>query len=811
MSSSITFPVTGMSCASCQAHVQRALAQEPGVVDAVVNLVTGTAHVDFDPAITSGDRLVEAVQATGYGAEVPADNSSAADELIDQGRTHDAAIAVLRRQVLVSVAAGIIAMVASIPLMLHAQAHGIGTVDPFMRWTMRIFAPMIERWAPWLAEIPDALVTYGLLALTLVVMVWAGRRFYAGAWAAARRRTANMNTLVALGTGAAFLYSAVATVVPQFFIAHHVAPDVYYEAVIIIIALVLAGNLLEARATRQTSAALRHLIMLQPPTARVVDEGGEREQQVESLQPGTIVVVRPGERIPVDGEIMSGASFVDESMLTGEPMPVEKSVGSRVVGGTVNRTGTFQYRATTLGAEGTLARIVQLMREAQNTRAPIQQLADRVSAVFVPVVVAIAVLTAGVWVMVGGPGAIVRALAAAVAVLVIACPCAMGLAVPTALMVATGKGAELGVLIKGSEALQRTSALDTVVLDKTGTITEGHPAVTDIELAAEAMPVAAVAGVAVQGGDEAPSLNAERDASWIGESAPTDALLAIVAAVEHASEHPLAEAIVRAARAQGLALPVVEQFAAVPGRGAFGVVDGRSVVVGNRALLAEWAIDATPLTTRADELAGAGRTVVYVAVDGMLRGLIAITDPVRAHSTRAIERLRQMDLAVVMLSGDTERAARAVAREVGIDEVVAGVLPEGKVAAIKRLQDAGHTVAMVGDGINDAPALAQADVGIAIGSAADVSLEACDVALMRNDLTGVAEAIRLSRRTMRTMRQNLFWALVYNLVGIPIAAGVLYPTFGILLSPILASSAMAFSSVSVVSNSLRLRGFHGAA
>ncbi len=602
-----------------------------------------------------------------------------------------------------------------------------------------------------------------------------------------------------------------AIVVLLFFIAHHVAPDVYYEAVIIIIALVLAGNLLEARATRQTSAALRHLIMLQPPTARVVDEGGEREQQVESLQPGTIVVVRPGERIPVDGEIMSGASFVDESMLTGEPMPVEKSVGSRVIGGTVNRTGTFQYRATTLGAEGTLARIVQLMREAQNTRAPIQQLADRVSAVFVPVVVAIAVLTAGVWVMVGGPGAIVRALAAAVAVLVIACPCAMGLAVPTALMVATGKGAELGVLIKGSEALQRTSALDTVVLDKTGTITEGYPAVTDIELAAEAMQVAAVAGVAVQGGDEAPLLNAERDASWIGESAPTDALLAIVAAVEHASEHPLAEAIVRAARAQGLALPVVEQFAAVPGRGAFGVVDGRSVVVGNRALLADWAIDATPLTTRADELAGAGRTVVYVAVDGTLRGLIAIADPVRDHSTRAIERLRQMNLAVVMLSGDTERAARAVAREVGIDEVVAGVLPEGKVAAIKRLQDAGHTVAMVGDGINDAPALAQADVGIAIGSAADVSLEACDVALMRNDLTGVADAIRLSRRTMRTMRQNLFWALVYNLVGIPIAAGVLYPTFGILLSPILASSAMAFSSVSVVSNSLRLRGFHGAA
>ncbi len=809
MSSSLTFPVTGMSCASCQAHVQRALAQEPGVVDAVVNLVTGTARVDFDPAITSRDRLVEAVRATGYGAELPVDTRSAAEELVDQGRTHDAAIAALRRQVLVSVLAGVLAMVASVPLMLRAQAHGVSEVDPFMRWTMRVFGPIAER-VPGLAAIPDGVVTYGLLALTLFVMAWAGRRFYIGAWAAARRGTANMNTLVALGTGAAFLYSAVATIVPQFFIAHHVAPDVYYEAVIMIIALVLAGNLLEARATRHTTAALRHLIMLQPPSARVIDEAGEHDLGVESLRPGAIVVVRPGERVPVDGQIISGASFVDESMLTGESMPVEKTVGSRVIGGTINRTGVFRYRATTLGADSTLAHIVQLMREAQNTRAPIQQLADRVSAVFVPVVVVIAGLTAAVWLVAGGPGGIVRAVAAAVAVLVIACPCAMGLAVPTALMVATGKGAELGVLIKGSEALQRTSALDTVVLDKTGTITQGRPAVTDIELADVDVQIAAGAHVASPAGEMA-ILHPERRASWVAETSPADVLLAMVAGVEHASEHPLAEAIVRAAQARGLALPVVDQFEAVPGRGALGIVDGRSVVVGNRALLAEWAIDAAPLVPRAEELAAAGRTVVYVAVDGALRGLIAIADPVRDSSRRAIDQLRQMGLTVVMLSGDTERTARAVAREVGIDRLVAGVLPDGKVAAVKRLQDAHHAVAMVGDGINDAPALAQADVGIAIGSAADVSLEACDVALMRNDLLGVADAIRLSRRAMRTMRQNLFWALVYNLVGIPIAAGVLYPAFGILLSPILASSAMAFSSVSVVSNSLRLRGFRGTA
>ncbi len=826
MAVSLTFPVTGMSCASCQAHVQHALAQEPGVATASVNLLTATAHVEFDPDTTSPDRLIAAVRDSGYGADLPVATDSASDELAEQERARDAELKALRRQVAVSVAAGVIAMVLSVPLMGRTQSYGIRDADPFVRWMMDVVAPGTTRWLPGLATIPVGVVTYTLLALTLFVMAWAGRQFYVGAWAAARHRTANMNTLVALGTGAAFLYSAVATIAPQFFTAHHVAPDVYYEAVIIIIALVLVGNLLEARATRRTAAALHHLITLQPPTARVVDGSVEREVPVQSLQPGAIVVVRPGERVPVDGEIVSGASAIDESMLTGESMPVDKTVGSRVIGGTVNRTGSFRYRATTLGAASTLARIVQLMRDAQNTRAPIQRLADRVSAVFVPVVVIIAVVTAITWIVVGGPTGVVQGVAAAVAVLVIACPCAMGLAVPTALMVATGKGAELGVLIKGSETLQRAGSVDTVVLDKTGTITEGRPAVTDIVLAdtwvtARARTTDLLVGAAqtsrartalpVLGSGAPAATHATPGASRRSYATPSDAFLSFVAAVEHASEHPLADAIVQAARARGLAIPAVEQFEAVPGRGAMGIVEDRPVLVGNLRFLEEWAIDVTPLVSRATPLTTAGQTVVYAAIDGAAAGLLAVADPIRPGAAKAVARLRSLGLDVVMLSGDTEATARAVGAAVGIDRVVAGMLPADKVAEVKRLQAAHHSVAMVGDGINDAPALAQADVGIAVGSGTDVSIEASDIALLRNELMGVADAVRLSRRTMRTMRQNLFWAFVYNLVGVPIAAGVLYPAFGILLSPILASAAMAFSSVSVVSNSLRLRRFHATA
>jgi Cu+-exporting ATPase len=622
---------------------------------------------------------------------------------------------------------------------------------------------------------------------TLGVMLWAGRHFYTRAWAAFRHHSADMNTLVAVGTGAAFLYSVVATVAPRFFTSRGVAPDVYYEAVILIIALILTGNAFEARAKRQTSAALRALVDLQPTTARVVRDGQEVDVPVEDVTRDETVVVRPGERVPVDGQIVGGQSAVDESMLTGESLPVKKGVGDRVIGGTINKTGSFRYTATTLGADSMLAQIVRLMRDAQGSRAPIQALADRVSGVFVPVVLSIAIATFVAWFIAAETAPAVRAFAAAVAVLIIACPCAMGLAVPTAVMVATGKGAELGVLIKGGEALQRAGDVTTVVLDKTGTVTEGRPTVTDVVLHAAA-PVAVALATAPANGPDAEA-----------------ALLRLVASLETASEHPLADAVVRHARERGLALATPDAFESLTGRGAVGVVDGSALAVGNAALMADYAIDVTPLRAEADRLAGEGKTPMYVGADGALVGLVAVADPIRATSREAIGRLRAMGLDVVMLTGDNERTAGAIAREAGIDRVVAGVLPDGKVAEITRLQAEGRVVAMVGDGVNDAPALAQADVGMAVGTGTDIAAEAADVVLMRGDLRSAGQAIELSRRTMRTMKQNLFWAFVYNVVGIPIAAGLLYPAFGLLLSPILASAAMAFSSVSVVTNSLRLR------
>jgi len=494
------------------------------------------------------------------------------------------------------------------------------------------------------------------------------------------------------------------------------------------------------------------------------------------------VIVRPGERIPVDGEILAGSSAVDESMLTGESMPVTKGVGDRVIGGAMNTTGAFRYRATTLGGDSVLAQIVKLMRDAQGSRAPIQRLADRISGIFVPIVLSLAVVTFVVWFIAAEQAPAVRAFAAAVAVLIIACPCAMGLAVPTAVMVATGKGAELGVLIKGGEALQRAGAVTTVVLDKTGTVTEGKPAVTDIVLAA--------------------------DGAFVHREA---LLLQLVASLESRSEHPLAGAIVRYATARGLSVVEPDTFASQTGRGAIGVVNeagvSYAIAVGNAELLAEYAVSTTPLQEQVDRLAADGKTPLFVVVDGVLAGLIAVADPIKASSRDAVAQLQAMGLEVVMLTGDHQRTASAVARLAGIDRVVAGVLPAGKVAEIARLQVTGRVVAMIGDGINDAPALAQADVGMAIGTGTDIAIDAGDIVLMRGDLRTAAQAIALARRTMRTMQQNLFWAFVYNVIGIPVAAGVLYPAFGLMLSPILASAAMAFSSVSVVSNSLRLRRF----
>ncbi|HSU96107.1 MAG TPA: heavy metal translocating P-type ATPase [Gemmatimonadaceae bacterium] len=781
--SAIRIPVSGMTCAACQSHVQRALESEPGVIDASVNLMMNSADVSYDPAVVTPDRLVAAIVDSGYGAELASPDQTAFEEQEAREEAQTEEFRDLRLKAIVSGIVAVIAMLLSMPLM-QANAmvvHG-PVADPFMRWVMTSLTPALQTVAPWAYAIDPQVLSYGLLVVTLGIMVWAGRRFYTGAWNGLRHRTSDMNTLIAVGTGAAFIYSTIATVAPGFFISHGVAPDVYYEAVVFIIALILTGNAFEARAKRQTAGALRALVDLQPKNARVLRGGEEVDVPVESIQHGETIVVRPGERVPVDGQIISGHSAVDESMLTGESLPVEKTAGDRVIGGTINRTGSFRYAATSLGQNSVLAQIVRLMRDAQSSRAPIQRLADRVSAVFVPVVIALAVVTFIVWFAVvsahGGPAPLVRAFAASVAVLIIACPCAMGLAVPTAVMVASGRGAALGILIKGGEALQRAADVTTVVLDKTGTVTEGRPSVTDVVL---------------------------RPADDGGAAIDRVEFLRLVASIEAQSEHPLAEAILQYAREQNVRGTTPEAFQSVTGQGALGSVGGTAVIVGNETLMREYAMDVTSLRPDAQQLSDDGKTSIYVAIDGRLSGLIAVADRVRDTSREAIASLRQMGLEVAMLTGDDQRTADAVARTAGISRVVAGVLPDGKVAEIIRLQSAGDIVAMVGDGINDAPALSQADISFGIGTGTDIAMEAADVVLMRGDLRSVVDAIRLSRRTLATMKQNLFWAFIYNVVGIPIAAGVLYPAFGILLSPILASAAMAFSSVSVVSNSLRLR------
>ncbi|HET9984852.1 MAG TPA: heavy metal translocating P-type ATPase [Longimicrobiales bacterium] len=809
----ITLPVGGMTCAACQARVQRALERSPGVSSAAVNLMMANATVAYDPGVATAEALVEVVRATGYEAELPAPDRTAIEEEDARERTQAADYRALRTKAVVALVAAAVAMVLSMPVMAAAAHAGAGGVDPFMRWAMRVLDPVLMGGLPWLYAVPARALSFVLLVLTTAVMAGAGRSFYTRAWAAFRHHSADMNTLIAVGTGAAYLFSVVATLAPSFFTSRGVAPDVYYEAVVAILALILVGNTLEARAKQRTSAALRGLASLQPATARVVREGAELDVPVERVRAGDVVVVRPGERVPVDGDIVSGASAVDESMLTGESMPVSKGAGDRVIGGTLNLNGSFRYRATTLGEASVLARIVRLMRDAQSSRAPVQALADRISGIFVPVVLSIAVVTFVAWYVLAPGAPLVRAFAAAVAVLVIACPCAMGLAVPTAVMVATGKGAELGILIKGGEALQRAQSVDTVVLDKTGTVTQGKPAVTDVLVAPGwGVVAAALPRHAAEGGSggveeweqrQSPTLPLIHSPTPAAE--PAVALVTLAASLERSSEHPLGAAVVEHARALGLELDDAESFEARPGRGITGVVAGHAVAAGNAVLMSDWAVDVEPLRERAERLAADGRTPVFVAVDGALAGVLAVADPLKATSRAAIDRLRRMGLDLVLLTGDNRRTAEAVAREAGIDGVVAEVLPDGKVAEVQRLQREGRVVAMVGDGINDAPALAQADVGVALGTGADVAVEAGDVTLMRGDLDGVADAIALSRRTMRTMRQNLFWAFVYNVVGIPVAAGALYPAFGILLSPILASAAMAMSSVSVVGNSLRLR------
>ena len=733
-------PIEGIVCASCVRKIETALLELRGVVKASVNLATGRARVEYLPAETHISELKRTIESTGYKVlEVPADVETEDLERTMRQKEY-------RRLKLRFISGIILAIVIF-----------IGSMPHWFRWVPHFLSNFYVLWA-----------------LATPVQFLIGWPFLRGAWKSFRHRSADMNTLVAVGTLSAYLYSAAATFFPGFFRQAGVAPAVYFDTSAFIIALILFGRLLEARAKGQTSEAIRKLAGLEPRTARLVRGGEEIDIPIGEVQVGDLVVVRPGERVPVDGSVEDGRSTVDESMITGESMPVTKTPGSEVVGGTLNRSGSFRFRATKVGKDTVLARIIRLVQEAQGSKAPIQRLADVIAGYFVPVVISIAVATFVVWFDFGPAPALTFALLNFVAVLIIACPCALGLATPTAVMVGTGKGAENGILIKGGESLETVHRVDTVVFDKTGTLTKGEPEVTDLV----ALP-----------------------------SFTEDEILRLAAAAERRSEHPLGEAVLKKARGRDFAIGEPLEFQAIEGHGVEATVEARKILLGNSKLLADRGVETGGLEDKAEELSAEGKTVIFAAIDGKPAGLVAVADTLKDHSAEAVAGLRKLGLEVVMLTGDHRKTAEAIAAQLGIDRVIPEVLPENKVREIKNLQAAGRRVAMVGDGINDAPALAQADVGIAIGTGTDIAMEASDITLIRDDLRAVASAIALSKRTLKVIKQNLFWAFFYNVVGIPVAAGVLYPFFGLLLNPILASAAMAFSSVSVVSNSLRLRRF----
>ncbi|HXG83298.1 MAG TPA: heavy metal translocating P-type ATPase, partial [Pyrinomonadaceae bacterium] len=820
----VDLPITGMTCAACANRIEKKLNKQAGVSKASVNFATGRASVDYDPDKTNISGLIQTVKDVGYdtagtskvefavddsarpsGSSVQLENHlskrrgvikadfnlatmavnveylpTAADtkairaaiedfgynvrEVSGTGETAEDSLEKARAAEYVELRRKFwIAAVLSLPVLVIAMSHG---AIEFLNF---------------------AGVNWLQLILTVPVVFYCGAQFYRGAWAAFRHRAADMNTLIATGTGAAFIYSVPATVFPSFFInatgqtmnmpGMETMPGVpvYFEAAGVIIALILLGRMLEARAKGQTGAAIKKLVGLQSKTARVIRDGKEIEIETEEVIPGDIVPVRPGEKIPVDGVLVAGGSAVDESMLTGESIPVEKKTGDEVFGATINKTGFFKFKATKVGKDTALRQIVKLVQEAQGSKPPIARLADTISGVFTPVVICIAIATFVIWFVVAAPEVrFTMALVNFVSVLIIACPCALGLATPTAIMVGTGRGAENGILIKGGDSLETAHKLSTIVLDKTGTITKGEPGLTDV--------------IAADGFTE-------------------NDFLKIVASAEKQSEHPLAAAIARGAEDRNLQFEKVENFNALEGRGIEAKVSGKNLLLGNLRLMNERKILLNGAESTVEKLAGMGKTPMFAAIDGKFAGIVAVADTIKPESKAAIRALQNLDLEVVMLTGDNKRTAEAVAAQVGIERVLAEVLPEGKAGEIRRLQAEKKTVGMVGDGINDAPALAQADVGIAIGTGTDVAIEASDITLIKGDLRGVVTAIALSKATIRIVKQNLFWAFVYNVIGIPIAAGLLYPFFGILLSPILASAAMSLSSVSVVANSLRLRSF----
>ncbi|MDR5639227.1 heavy metal translocating P-type ATPase [Thermosynechococcus sp. PP42] len=738
MITQLSFKVQGMQCAACANVVETALRSLPGVRDCEIYFAAAQATVTYDPQQVTWSDLQGAIAKAGYHAERLPEEGLVTDTATAE-LTYRAELRRLKRRLLFAGSATLLLLVGNLPMMTG--------------WHLPWIPPWLHH--PWLQ-----------LLLTAPIQFWSGESFYESAWRALRYRTATMDTLVALGTSVAFFYSLFVTLFPQAFHAH--MPEVYYEVSAVVITLILLGRFLESRAKRETAAAIRKLLALQPKTARVIRNGEAVEVPLIEVQVGDRLLVRPGEKIPVDGEIVAGASTVDESMVTGESLPVEKREGDEVIGATLNQTGSLQIRATRVGSQTFLAQMIRLVQQAQASKAPIQKLADRITAWFVPTVLAIALLTGLLWLTIGRNPTL--ALLTTIGVLIIACPCALGLATPTSIMVASGKAAEYGILIKDARSLQLADRVQTVVLDKTGTLTQGHPSVTDFYSQAEATT-----------------------------------LLRLAASVEWHSEHPLAAAVVEYAQAQGVSPQAVRDFGATIGQGVQGRVEDQWVLIGTPAFLAGHGIATAPWQPQAQTLAQQGKTVIWIAVDAQVRGLIALADTLKPEAPAVVAALKRMGLEVILLTGDQAVTAAAIAQQVGMEQYIASVRPDQKAAIIAELQRQGKCVAMVGDGMNDAPALAQADVGIALGTGTDVAIASSDITLIAGHLQGIVTALQLSRATIQNIRQNLFFAFLYNVAGIPIAAGILYPLTGWLLNPMVAGAAMAFSSFSVVMNALRLR------
>ena len=734
----ISVPVEGMTCASCVTRVEKSIAKVDGVSDVVVNLATGKATFNIDKSQEKLNEIKKMVEDAGYKLALPKDNSTTVEDDDAQLTPESDFAKNVKRDFL-------LALILTIPIFILSMSQLIEGFRGAIPFT-------------------DSQLNKILLILTTPVIFISAKRFYIAFWNNLKHFTADMNSLVAVGTGAAFLFSVLMTLFPELILKEGGIPHVYFDTTVVIITLILMGKWLEVRAKTRTGTAIKKLIALKPKTALIKTKDGEKVININELKADDIVIVKPGEKIPADGKIVAGYSTVDESMLTGESFSVEKTPESKVFGGTINKSGSFEFEVTVTGKESVLGKIITLVEEAQGSKAPIQKLADKVAAVFVPIVIVISIITFIVWLTIGGDDAFTIALINFVAVLIIACPCAMGLATPTALIVGIGKGAENGILIKDGEHLELAHKIKTVLFDKTGTITEGKPVVSE---------------VITNGYDE-------------------NELLRLTASIEKRSEHPLAEAIVNYANVKGITISDPEEFESTTGFGIIGKVENKKILVGNNNFLSNYNVAANHFEEDANKLSSEGKTVVFVAIDGKSSGIIAIEDPIKNTSIEAIKELKRLNIRTVMITGDNKLSAKHIAKQLGIDAYEAEVLPEDKAIIVAKYQKQGETIAMVGDGINDAPALAQADVGIAIGTGTDVAIETGDIVLMKGDLLGVARALRLSKATIRTIKQNLFWAFIYNTVGIPLAAiGWLNPMF--------AALAMAFSSVSVISNSLRLK------